>query len=482
MVRKTLVIVLTIVLLVVGAFSQVIALDLKEEIELGKEVFRKIQETYRFLNSPEVNYYVMELGSRLSKHVAPAPYKYQFFVIDNDVPNAFTIPGGYVFVNTGLISLMAKEGELASVLAHELAHAEGRHIHRQLEQQKTLMVASVAAMLAGALIGNPQLAQAITAGSIGGAQAIALSYSRDHEREADQIGLRILKAAGYPPSDAPSAMQRLAQKQWQGKPGNYDYLMSHPGVLERIGYLSEIATELKGSGEDKTANSGLFPYAKVTILGLKNDNRGLDRLINDASQLGYDSSIVAFARGIKALGYGDLSNAAVYLDKAWQSQKGNFFIAPKLADVFVRQRQFDKAKAVLSQALSLSPEHPVLHYRYGTILEEEGSFSQALGHYEKALPSSDLLPDVEYHMGTTLGKLGRLKEAHTYLGDYYAKIGDRRLAVFHYEKAISFASSQADREQIQSKLRKLKGKEEREQIKGKSRTFPNILPRRSISR
>ena len=480
MVRKTLVVVLTIVLVVVGAFSQVMALDLKEEIELGKEVFRKIQETYRFLNSPEVNYYVMELGNRLSKHVAPAPYKYQFFVIDNDVPNAFTIPGGYVFVNTGLICLMAKEGELASVLAHELGHAEARHIHRQLEQQKPLMVASLAAILAGALIGNPQLAQAITAGSMGGAQTIALSYSRDHEREADQIGLRILQATGYPPSDAPSAMQRLAQRQWQDRPGNYDYLMSHPGVVERVGYLSEIAAKLKGSGENKSLDPGLFPYAKITILGLKNDNHGLDRLINDASQLGYDSSVVAFARGVKALGYGDFSNAVAYLDKAWQSQKGNFFIAPKLADVFVRQRQFDRAKAVLSQALSLSPEHPVLHYRYGTILEEEGSFSQALEHYEKALPASDLLPDIEYHMGTTLGKLGKLREAHTYLGDYYAKIGDQRLAVFHYEKAISFASSQADKEQIQSKLRKLKGKEEREQPKENPGTFPNIPTRRGM--
>jgi len=480
MVRKAMVVILIMVLLVLGTFRQVVALDLKEEIELGKEVFRKVQETYHFLSNPEVNYYVMDLGNRLSKHVAPAPYKYQFFVIDNDIPNAFTIPGGYVFVNTGLICLMAKEGELASVLAHELGHAEGRHIHRQLEQQKPLMVASLAAILAGALIGNPQLAQAMVAGSMGGAQTIALSYSREHEREADQIGLRILQATGYPPSDAPSAMQRLAQRQWQGRPGNYDYLMSHPGVVERIGYLSEIAAKLKGSGENKSADLGLFPYAKITLLGLKNDNHGLDRLINDAPQLGYDSSVVAYAQGIKALGYGDFSNAVAYLDKAWQSQKGNFFIAPKLADVFVRQRQFDKAKAVLSQALSLSPEHPVLHYRYGTILEEEGSFSQALEHYEKALPASDLLPDIEYHMGTTLGKLGRLKEAHTYLGDYYTKIGDRRLAVFHYEKAISLASSQADKEQIQSKLRKLKGKEEREQPKENPRTFPNIPTRRGI--
>jgi len=90
------------------------------------------------------------------------------------------------------------------------------------------------------------------------------------------------------------------------------------------------------------------------------------------------------------------------------------------------------------------------------------------------------LPDIEYHMGTTLGKLGKLREAHTYLGDYYAKIGDQRLAVFHYEKAISFASSQADKEQIQSKLRKLKGKEEREQPKENPRTFPNVPTRRGM--
>ncbi|MEJ5301694.1 MAG: M48 family metalloprotease [Thermodesulforhabdaceae bacterium] len=479
MIRKILAVVIGFLVLL-GVSNDAKGLDLKDEIELGREVFRKVQETYRFLKSPEVNYYVMELGNRLSKHVAPAPYKYQFLVIDNDVPNAFTIPGGYVFVNTGLISLMAKEGELSSVLAHELAHAEGRHIHQKLEQQKTLMIASVAAMLAGALIGSPQLAQAITTGSIGGAQTIALSYSRDHEREADQIGLRILRAAGYPASDAVSAMQKLAQKQWQGRPGNYDYLMSHPGVLERIGYLSDISARLGTSGESNTSDSGLFPYAKITILGLNNDVLGLDRLINDAHQLGYNSSVVAYAQGVKAIGSGDIYNAAAYFDKAWQTQKGNLFVAAKYAEVLVRQRQFDKAEAVLSQALSLSPEHPVLHYRYGIILEEEGNFSQALKHYEKVLSSSDFFTDIEYHMGTTLGKLGRIREAHTYLGDYYAKIGDQRLALFHYEKALSLASSQNDKELIQSKLRKLKHKEQQEQPKEKPRPYSGIAPRRGI--
>jgi predicted Zn-dependent protease len=438
------------------------ALDLKDEIELGREVFRKVQETYRFLNSPEVNFYVMELGSKLTKNVAPAPYKYQFVVIDNDVPNAFTIPGGYVFVNTGLINLMAREGELASVLAHELAHAEARHIHRQLEQQKTLMVASLAAILAGALIGNPQLAQAITTGSMGGAETVALSYSRDNEREADQIGLRILTATGYSPTDAASAMQRLSKRQWQGRPGNYDYLMSHPGLIERIGYLSEIASRLKPSSVNKHVDSGLFPYAKITIAGLGSDTRTIDRIIAEASQLGYDNSVVAYAQGVKSLSLGNLTDATSHLEKAWQNQKGNVFVTTKLAESLVRQRQYDKAEAVLSQALTLSGENPVIHYRYGTILEENGKFSEALAHYEKALPHSDFFVDLDYHLGTTMGKLGRLREAHTYLGDYYAKIGDQRLAVFHYEKALSLSSSQTERDIIQNKLRKIKHKGEYE--------------------
>ncbi len=438
------------------------ALDLKDEIELGKEVFRKVQETYRFLNSPEVNFYVMELGDKLSKNVAPAPYKYQFFVIDNDIPNAFTIPGGYIFVNTGLISLMTREGELASVLAHELAHAEARHIHRQLEQQKTLMVASLAAILASALVGNPQLAQAITTGSMGGAQTIALSYSRDHEREADQIGLRILSATGYSPADAASAMQRLSRRQWQGRPGNYDYLMSHPGVTERIDYLSQIAGRMKLPSSKQSADSGLFPYAKINIAGLANDGRAIDRILSEVSEAGYDSSVTAYAQGVKSLITGNLTDATSYLEAAWKNQKGNIFVAAKLSESLVKQRQYDKAQNVLSQALAASQDNPVIHYRYGTILEEKGNFSEALEHYEKALPHSHFFMDLEYHLGTTLGRLGRLKEAHTYLGDYYAKIGDQRLAVFHYEKALSMASSQADRDNIQNKLRKIKHKGEPE--------------------
>ncbi|MCX7823883.1 MAG: M48 family metalloprotease [Syntrophobacterales bacterium] len=439
------------------------ALDLKDEIELGREVFRKVQENYRFLNSPEVNFYVTELGNKLVKNAESIPYKYKFFVIDNDIPNAFTIPGGYVFVNTGLINLMTNEGELASVIAHEIAHAQARHIHRQLEQQKTLMVASLAAILAGALIGNPQLAQAITTGSIGGAQTVALSYSRDHEREADQIGLRILTTSGYSPYDALSAMQKLSQKQWQGRPGNYDYLMSHPGIAERIDYLSVVAKKLGSSSEKKSI--GLFPYAKATILGITNDISGLDRIIRDAQQLNYDTPVVAYAQGIRALGMGSIYDAANYLETAWQTQRGNIFIATKLSEVLVRQRQYEKANSVFTQSLSLSRENPILHYRYGIILEENERFSEALEHYEKALSYSDFFIDIEYHLGTVLGKLGRLREAHTYLGDHYAKIGDQRLATFHYEKALSLASSQQDKDLIQRKLTNLKRRGEQDQPK-----------------
>lgn len=441
------------------------ALDLKDEIELGREVFRKVQENYRFLNSPEVNFYVTELGNKLVKHVAPAPYKYQFFVIDNDVPNAFTIPGGYIFVNTGLIKLMSHEGELASVLAHELAHAEARHIHRQIEQQKTLMVASLAAVLAGALIGNPQLAQAITTGSMGGAQTIALSYSREHEREADQIGLKILTESGYSPFDAVSAMQKLAQRQWQGRPGNYDYLMSHPGVVERIDYLSGIAGKRGTFGEKKS--TGLFPYAKITILGFSNDTSGIDRIIRDASGLNYDDSVIAYARGVRALGSGNISDAANYLESAWRIHRENIFIVTKLTDVLLRQRQYERAGSVFAQAINFSPENPVLHYRYGIALEENGNFSEALGHYEKALSYSDFFFDIEYHLGTVLGKLGRLREAHTYLGDHYTRVGDRRLAIFHYEKALSLASSQLEKDLIQRKLANVKHKGEEEKPKEK---------------
>ncbi len=449
--RRSLLSIIGIILVVFSFVRDAISLDPREEIELGREVFRKIQEIYKFLNIPEVNFYVMTLGQRLASNVPQSPHGYRFFVIDQNVPNAFTIPGGYVFVNSGLIALMDREGELASVIAHEIAHQQARHIHKQIENQKPLMLATLAGMIAGALIGNPQLGQAIATGTMAGVQTVALSYSRENEREADQIGVKILKASKYSTEDAVSALKKLASKTWQGRPGTYDYLMTHPAINERIDYLSSLSSN--SSGVKKEA--GLFPYAKAEILFITGNLKELNRMINEAKQLGYSEDVVEYLKGIIAISNGDLMESKKRFETAWILSGKNFFTSSRFSNVLISSKQFGKARAILKESLIANIDNPVLCYRYASLVADNGDYSEALNYYMK-IKDGDIFSDLDYKIGTVLGRLGRVGEAHKKLGDYYAKFGDKRLAIFHYEKALTLSLPPSDIDEIKRSLTRLK--------------------------
>ena len=143
----------------------------------------------------EVLTYVRNVGNRVAKEVGITTYQFQFFVVDEPVPNAFAVPGGNIFIYRGLIEMMSSEGELASILSHELAHIQARHLQRSIDEAKILSVGMIAGMVAGILLGAPGLA----AGGMAASQTAALQYSRAHEMEADQFGFRFLCAAGYDP-------------------------------------------------------------------------------------------------------------------------------------------------------------------------------------------------------------------------------------------------------------------------------------------
>ena len=122
-----------------------------------------------------------------------------------------------------MIEMMSSEGELASILSHELAHIQARHLQRSIDEAKILSVGMIAGLVAGILLGAPGLA----AGGMAASQTAALQYSRAHEMEADQCGFRYLCEAGYDPAAMPSMMQKLLDCTWLPK-FQYSKLSFHP--------------------------------------------------------------------------------------------------------------------------------------------------------------------------------------------------------------------------------------------------------------
>ncbi|HVT44356.1 MAG TPA: M48 family metallopeptidase [Thermoanaerobaculia bacterium] len=215
-----------------GGFNLV---SIEEEWQLGNQLAADIARQMPLLQDPAALAYVNEVGQRLVAQTSMANLPWRFYIVaENDV-NAFVIPGGHVYVNVGLIAAADTASELVGVLAHEISHGVARHATQQLSRAYGLQV--VAALVLGQ---NPAIYQQILAQILGtGAMA---SFSREAEREADMMGVRVMYDAGYNPNGMVTMFEELLSRQAR-QPGSVErFFSTHPLTQDRIRDVSnEIA-------------------------------------------------------------------------------------------------------------------------------------------------------------------------------------------------------------------------------------------------
>jgi predicted Zn-dependent protease len=210
-----------------GGFNLI---SIEEEWQMGAQLSQEVARQVRFNNDPSVNAYVRSLGDRIVRQAAP-PFNqlpWTFHVVQDPAINAFAIPGGHVYINTGLIANADNAAELAGVMAHEIAHVLARHSTEQISRQYGLSA------IAGAVLGqNPgALAQIAAQIAAGGAMA---RFSREAEREADEIGIQAMAAAGFNPLGMATMFEELMEQSKGGTPGRVEQFFStHPLTAERV--------------------------------------------------------------------------------------------------------------------------------------------------------------------------------------------------------------------------------------------------------
>ena len=200
----------------------------EQERLIGREFMRNVRQSLDILDDPAITAYLQNLGERLISQVDGYEQKVTFFLVNDPSINAFAGPGGYIGVHAGLILSARTEGELVSVLAHELSHVVQRHLVRSFEAGQRMEVATIAAMIAAILIGsqNAQAGQAVLTGAMAGSAQQQLSYSRMHEQEADRVGITMMARAGFDPRqmvsffETPAIHQPLRRPARSGAPAD----------------------------------------------------------------------------------------------------------------------------------------------------------------------------------------------------------------------------------------------------------------------
>ncbi len=221
--------------------SQLMLVSEESELQMGEQGRDEILKTATISHNKKMAQKIVEVGKKLA-HVANQPnYTWEFYLIESNEVNAFCLPGGKVFVYTGILNFVANDDELATIMGHEIGHAIARH---GAERMSMSMIQDTGQKATSILAEKYTPKYAYIAGeayNIGTNYGLMLPYSREQELEADKIGIELMYKAGYNPKYALSFWQKMAQ---QGK-GGIEFFSTHPSDSTRIKNIKAHIQNLK---------------------------------------------------------------------------------------------------------------------------------------------------------------------------------------------------------------------------------------------
>jgi hypothetical protein len=236
-----------------------------EDVKLGREAAAEAKKQLPMLNDERVDGFVETVGASLVQGIPAelrhSEFRYTFDVVNQKDINAFALPGGPMFVNRGMIEAAKSEGEVAGVMAHEIAHVALRHGTAQATKGQKFQIGAVAGQILGAIVGGTT-GSVIAQGSQFGLGAYFLKYGREYERQADLLGAQIMARSGYDPREMANMFKTIEAQSGGGGP---EWLSDHPNPGNRYDAIVKEAASLKVEGR---ANTGDFQSTQARLRGM----------------------------------------------------------------------------------------------------------------------------------------------------------------------------------------------------------------------
>jgi beta-barrel assembly-enhancing protease len=447
--------------LLVGGMRGAQGMTIEEEKNMGRKVFLEIEKSTEIVKDLPLQDFVDRIGRSLLTQAGSTPFDFNFYIVKAQDPNAYAIPGGYIFLTTGLIVLADNEQEIAGVVGHEIAHATERHISDLVDQSKRLNLATLAAVLAGALLGRGKGAEAVATTAAAGAAALTLKYTREHETEADQVGFHTLVKAGYDPQGLLTFLNKMYKSSLAVAPKIPPYLSTHPAIENRITLLeSLIQIEKTPAGPPRRVGDYRWIQARAFVE---------EREPNVAAQ--HFESMVR-TNPEDAVGYVGLGLAyrkMGRLDRSIEALERASALSPQerdpLRELAISQflsGRVDQAiqimeKVALSSGQETGQEKDVLSVYYlGRGYKEKGELSKALSLFLRVQREKPDFDEVYQQLGSVYGRMGQKGLSHFHFGKYFKLRGDERSALLHFRTALdSLERGSPEREEAQREIKAL---------------------------
>jgi predicted Zn-dependent protease len=460
---------LSFLLFLFGSFTKrSLAMTVDEEKKLGKRILLEMEKQVEWVKDPTIQTFVDKIGYSIVGEAGSTPFEFKFYVIKAQDPNAFAIPGGTIFVTTGLIVLAENEQEIAGVLSHEISHVTGRHVDQMIEKSKRLNIASLAAMLLGALAGGGgKGTEAAVATAMATSEAMALKYTREMETDADQNGLNRVTKAGYDPNGMITFLTKIHKVELSMAPQTPTYLMTHPALESRIALLENLM---------KIGPKPVGPFRKVANFNRVQSKAFVEEREPDVAVNYFGSMVKTNPQDVDRIyGLGLAFKKMGRLDKSIDAFQSGLSLSPKDPDLlreigidYFLSGKLDQAIEKLEAARSIfegdeNTDLLTLYY-LGRTFQEKGDLTSALPLFQRVQKEMPEFADVYNNLGSVYGRMGQTGRSHFYFGKHFKLIGDRRSALLHFRTADQeLEKGSSEKEEVLREIKELTESKEEKQ-------------------
>ena len=446
-------------------------MSISQEKKLGDIIYSQILGSFNLINDPIVTSYIQMLGNRLLMSNNSSSIKYRFLVVNHPSINAFATPGGVIVINSGVILKTNSEAELASVLAHEIAHVKARHLSRMHEASSKVDITTALTIIANVVAGMYDTATLgktlITTQGIKAQKQI--SFIREHEREADRLAINILANANINPKAMSGFFKTLLKE--NNEDNALEFLRTHPLSKNRVVETENLASKYKGNF---TNDSFSYQFVSARISIKNSDTRKFiesylynpNEIINSPSKAvdnyAYGLALIKEKKYEKSIIV--LKNLLDFLNTKDQLYFIKNYISIALSSAYLQNNNYEAALLILEDLNNIYPtDSSVLYFLSNAYIKNK--------EYKKAIDI--LMPYVVEHRDHRLiikiseaaYKLKEKSLGHEYRADYLKLLGSFNSSIRFYKLALKYnMKGETIDDRILSKIKEIERLQETKEI------------------
>jgi predicted Zn-dependent protease len=402
------------------------SINIARETKIGRSVYEQLLARGYIETHPLLDRYINDLGFRLLAGLDNRMRDYRFFIIRDDAVNAFALPGGYIGINRGLIREALTQHQLASVMAHEIAHVRLRHGMDSMEKGRTMGTAAILAMIAGVLLGtvDSQAGSAVLFGGLAGTQQAMINFTRENEYEADRLGMELMYGGQFDPNGMVEFFTIMSDLSGTSELGSIEYLRTHPVGTNRIAEAMGRVRK-NGGGADQVDDYLLFKDFLKFV--------STDHLPDQGSK---------FLRALALIQAANYRHADALLSDLYRQESENIWYSIAFAVNLEHLGREPEAELVYRRLLDIFPGDYVLSMRLLGLLKLAGRYQSALviaRRLENEFPDRQ---QIYFELSEIYQSLNRPALQMMAEAEFHRITGNSRQAIKLYDQVL--ASKDAD--------------------------------------